>query len=104
MTTLNGTEGENIPLEEAIQMTRAFRLANPDAIKAFYLGKDIMNELLRQNNCVGMRIYNALDVDNQPQVVIVGVTADNEDLYEGIRADKTKPCPSLCDINSPLNQ
>jgi hypothetical protein len=51
-----------------------------------------------------MRIYNALDEDNQAQVVIVGVTADNEDLYEGIRADKTKPCPSLCDNNSPLNQ
>lgn len=104
METLNGTEGENIPLADAIQMTKVFREANPHAIKAFYIGRDIMNELLNQENCVGMRIYNALDEDNQAQVVIVGVTTDNEDLYEGIRADKTKPCPSLCDINSPLNQ
>lgn len=104
METLNGTEGENIPLADAIQMTSAFRAANPRAIKAFYIGRDIMNELLKQENCVGMRIYNALDVDNQAQVVIVGVTADNVDLYEGIRADKTKPCPTLCDNNSPLNQ
>lgn len=84
METLNGTEGENIPLADAIQMTKAFREANSHATKAFYIGKNIMNELLGQDNCVGMRIYNALDEDNQAQVVIVGVTSDNKDLYEGI--------------------
>ena len=102
MEKFDGTEGENISLEEAIAMTKAFREANPRAIKAHYIGKNIMMELLEQRDCVGMRVYNGINEDGTAAIVIVGVTEDNKDLYLTTRADKAIPCPESCDIESPL--
>ena len=102
MEKFDGTEGANIPLNEAIAMTQAFRKANPEAIKAHYIGKNIILELLKQKESVGMRVYNGINEDGTAAIVIVGVTEDNKDLYLTTRADKAIPCPESCDIESPL--
>jgi hypothetical protein len=55
---------------------------------------------LKQNNFTGC--YYALDENGKQQLIIVGVDGNENDLYEGVIAEKSYPCPSFCPTNSPL--
>lgn len=99
----NGSEGEFISLSEASEMTARYREANPNAVKAHYIGKELIQEILDQQGCVGIRIYYGLDDNNRLQPIIVGVGSDEDDLYEGKIADRMYPCPSFCGRSNPLN-
>jgi hypothetical protein len=95
-----GTEGEEISLETASAWTANFRSEHPYSIKALYYGRNILLDMLDQENCVGLRFYFAIDSEGAKQLVIVGVDADGNDLYNGIVADRGKPCPTYCDDGS----
>ncbi|MEO5641909.1 MAG: hypothetical protein ABIQ40_00550 [Bacteroidia bacterium] len=103
MTMFTGNEGEAITLSEASEWTANYRAADPTGIKAFFYGKAILNSILAQEYCVGIRIYYAIDDDGGKQLVLVGVDASGNDQTSGIVADRGAPCPSYCDTgNSPL--
>ncbi len=105
MAILTGNEGEAISLALGSAMTAAYRLANPGAIKAYFYGSTILNDILAQADCVGIRIYYALDEDGVKQLVLVGVDENGDDQTSGIVADRGDPCPTLCDSgNSTLNK
>lgn len=97
----NGTEGAAIPLEVASQMTSAYREANPNSTLAHFFGNDILNQLLAQEGCVGIRMYYGIQ-DGAKELVLVGVDADENDLLELI-VDRSMPCPKLCSTANPLN-
>jgi hypothetical protein len=100
-----GSEGQQIPLTEAVSMTANFRTAYPNSIKALFYGSEILNDILDQEDVVGIRMYFAIDEDGAKQLVLVGVDASGNDLYEGIVADRGYPCPTNCDTgSSPLNK
>jgi hypothetical protein len=46
--------------------------------------------------------HYALDENGKQQLIIVGVDSNENDLYEGVIAEKSYPCPSFCPTNSPL--
>ena len=46
--------------------------------------------------------HYALDENGKQQLIIVGVDSNENDLYEGVIADRSIPCPPFCPINSPL--
>jgi hypothetical protein len=93
--------GSIISLEEGSTMTASFRSKFPNETKAVYYSADVYNDLLAQDGCVGIRIYNAIDEAGKMTNVLVGVDADGNDLYDqkiydfGIR--------ELTPANSPLN-
>lgn len=64
---------------------------NPDAVRA-YLGVDDLGE--EKLMIVGTRY----DKDTDTYVDIIPVSKLNSGIY-----DFSRPCPNLCDINSPLN-
>lgn len=97
------TGGNVISLGEAVKFTHTFQERNPEAIKAYYAEKKLVASLLQQTGCAGIRIYNGYDPDrNKPNLVLVGVDKNGNDMTEGIILEKLKSCPSECPKNSSL--
>jgi hypothetical protein len=100
--SFTGSEDHSISLNDAAKMTKNYRDRNPGQIKAHFFGKDTIQSILDQDDCVGIRIYYALDDNGVKHLVISGVKADESDLYNGILAEKSWPCPPYCGDGSPL--
>jgi len=69
------------------------------------VGKDHINDLLAQNDAMGIRIYlgeNVLDDGNVHIMPVLVAANSNTDDIIGIVIDDTWPCPPLCDPHSPL--
>jgi hypothetical protein len=99
-----GDEGEKFPLETAAEWTANYRKNNPNGIKAHFFGMNIINEILAQEGCVGIRSYYALDDSGVQQLIMVGVDKDENDLYEGIIGEKSVICPPYCSTTNPLTE
>jgi hypothetical protein len=100
-----GNESEVITLQEATDWTANYRQTiSASDVRAHFFGKTKLLDLLDQDECVGVRIYYALDDSGAKQLVMVGADQNEEDLYEGIILERARPCPSFCATNSPLNE
>lgn len=97
-----GNEAGEFPLETAAAWTANYRRANPNGIKAHFFGNKIIQKILDQPGCVGIRCYYALDEKGVQQMIIVGADANENDLYNGIIAEISSPCPPFCPSKSPL--
>ncbi len=94
--------GEIITLEEAVQLTHAFQKQNPNATKSYLLGRKIIDKIMQQPDCHGLRIYPGLDLDaKQTNLILIGVDQRGEDIKDGIIADRFQHCPPHCP-DSPL--
>ena len=94
--------GEDIGLAEGTKLVNAFREANPDATPGYYIGRNILDQILNQPGCVGIRFKKCLS-ENEEHLVYTGVDADGKDILtysvvtntgdivkeNGIVADKT---------------
>ena len=104
-----------IPLETAIAWTARWREFQqdhkPEPIdnkKAFRVNVQELQDVI--NNIPGevtdIRFYFGLDDAMTEHMVLVGVDKENKDLYtyegQAYTYDFTHPCPSTCDIDSPL--
>jgi hypothetical protein len=101
--TISPNTGSPIPLPTAIQWTTNFRAASPGAIKAHFFGSVIIEQILAQG-VMGIRMYNAIDDANNPQIILVGVDMNGDDMTDGIIADLSEPCPITCGNNTVLSQ
>jgi len=97
-----GKEAEEFPIERAAEWTANYRNANPGKLKAHFFGKEIINRILNQENCVGIRCYYALDENGVQQMIIVGADKEENDLFNGIVAEMARPCPPFCSFVGPL--
>ena len=103
VTAKNLTEvGENIGLTEGVKLINAFREANPEATTGYYIGRNILEQIMAQPGCVGINFRKCLSENNEEHLVYTGVDADGKDLleysvvtttgdivkYDGIVADK----------------
>jgi hypothetical protein len=98
-----GTEGEIITLTEASDWTATYRaqMATGDP-KGHFFGKDILNDLLAQSGCMGIRIYYGIDDEEQKVLILVGADANTDDMTDKV-ADKSIPCPTICGTANALN-
>ncbi len=96
---------EIINLAEAVSLTHAFQnstIGNGQTISAI-IEKEFIEQVLNQEDCCGINIYNALDEEGKITFVLVGYDRDKKDIVEGIIVDKLKICPKDCyNTNSPL--
>lgn len=74
--------GEDIGLSAGKQMIKAFREANPDATAGYYIGRNILNEILAQPGCVGINFRKGLNEINQEHLVYTGVDVEGKDILE----------------------
>lgn len=71
--------GEDIGLAEGTKLVNAFREANPDATPGYYIGRNILDQILNQPGCVGIRFKKCLS-ENEEHLVYTGVDADGKDI------------------------
>jgi hypothetical protein len=102
--SFNGNEGEFVTLSDASRWTANYRnTIQPGEVIALYGGKEKLLELLNQDNCVGARIYFAIDDDGNKNIVFVGVEENENDMENGLLLDKWLPCPTRCPKKNSLN-
>jgi len=99
----NGTEGAHISLGDASVLTANHRAANPGQVLAHFFGKNILQEILTQDGCVGIRIYLGQDESGTSKLVIVGADSGGNDMIDGVIGDFAYPCPSHCGNKNSLN-
>lgn len=98
----DGTEGGEITLSNAANMTAEYRKNNPGGTKAHFFGRDILNQILEQEGCQGIRMYYGQDEDGNKQLVLVGADSDENDMLDLV-ADLSHPCPNACSNPNSLN-
>ncbi|MDQ2721118.1 MAG: hypothetical protein M3Z26_15330 [Bacteroidota bacterium] len=73
--------GENIGLAEGIQLVNAFKEANPDATPGYYIGRNILDQILNQPGCVGINFKKCLS-EGEEHLVYTGVDEDGKDILQ----------------------
>ena len=102
---INPNSGSEISLQEAQKLVTNFRSKFTKEIKAAFVGIETLNLILKQSDCIGVRIYNGYDATLGVMTpVLVGVDAAGKDIASGVILDRLKLCPEFCDTSSPLNK
>jgi len=74
--------GENIGLTEGRKLVNAFRAANPTATQGYYIGRNILEQIIAQPGCVGINFRKCLTNMNEEHLVYTGVDAEGKDILE----------------------
>jgi len=120
---ITGKEGGPIKLDEAASWTKNYREKHPGETISQFFGREILERILAQEDCLGIRFYYALDHQGKKHLVITGVVSDgndqiNEDQQDEASAaapaagtpahkiyeigDQSTPCPGS--VNCPHNK
>lgn len=108
-----------IPLSEAVDMTKRFRQLRPVVVNPEFQDKDILatcetfdraafDRLLALNDCTRIRVYYGMTEDMKMHAIFVGVDSDGRDILpgegsEGLIMDQGDRCPTQCPPASALN-
>ncbi len=101
-----GNEDQTITLTEAAALTKNYRNAQPSGsnpILGHYFGKKILNDILAQQDCVGIRVYYALNASGEKELVLSGVYANGNDISNGVLGDRSFKSPPYSGVANPLN-
>jgi hypothetical protein len=74
--------GEEISHEMASDYVKAFEQAHPNENPGYHLGRNIIEKILAQPGCAGIRFYYGLNEEGQKTLVYVGMDADGKDLVK----------------------
>lgn len=101
---LNATTGSIISEERARKLITSFGIKYKDEINSSFIGSENVQHILKQEGCVGLRIYNGYNDENQKMsLVLVGVDeSGNEMLSDGIIYDELALCPPTCPVDNSL--
>ncbi len=103
----DGTEGAPIALAD-FQAWKANYQATigPNEIKAHFFGYHIINKILGQPGCKGIRIYYGIDGNGTKQLLLAGAEANMNDMLPATQllsagdpntlGDASFPCPPYC--------
>lgn len=110
-------DGKPIGRDKVERMLNKYNEHHPDKdeVKAEFFGRDVIEEILKQKDCVGIRIYYAYTENAEPgrlkldkRLLLVGAREDGSNIWSigsagkdgaeggGIVADDGKPCPPTC--------
>ncbi len=81
--------GEDIGPELGAKMVKDFQDAFPSENQWVFSGKDILQKILNQPDCQGIRFYHALDELGRKTLVSVGINSQEEIIseYSSINAE-----------------
>ncbi len=107
--SFRGSEGESVSFDVAKQWVANFTQQNPLGVRAHFFGHEIINQILAEKNCTGIRIYYALNDSGIPQLLLVGARIGGSNIIpaSGVNyretttdtasiADMSYPCPAFC--------
>jgi hypothetical protein len=92
---ITGREGAAIEVKQAAEWTKNYRDKSPGQPISQFFGKEILEKILSQEGCLGIRFYYALDHDGKKHLIITGAMSDGSDQiggkeYEAPVADATR--------------
>ena len=67
-----------------------------------HLPRSVVDQVLAQPGCEGLRFYFGTKADGSLTLVFVGINGDEKDMTEGLIAEDWYPCPPFCDATSSL--
>ena len=74
--------GEEIGLELGTQMVKGYQEANPSDVHSYLIGREIIDRILAQPGCVGIKFFNAYNEAGRKTLVYLGVDKDGKSLIE----------------------
>jgi len=89
----DGTEGDQITMQEANQLRQNYVNANPGKAEGHYLGRDVIEAILNQSGCQGISFYHGIDSNGNQNLVLIGTDSNEADMNSGIIADRGYPRP-----------
>lgn len=93
-----------VTLEQARALVKNHRKhAPPNSERCGRFHRAIIDEMLAQPGCAGIRVYYGRHDDGAMALVLVGVDDDGNDLADGVIADRHIGCPPTCDTASPID-
>lgn len=99
-----GFEDHTITLADAGELTRNYRKhAGQGAVKGKYFSRAAVEQLLAQEDAVGIRYYYGVDNDGRQQMVLVGVDTNGKDMVEGFLYGNPMPMARFNSESNPLN-
>lgn len=98
-----GEESEQVTLDEASKWTANYRRSiKKGGIISHYFGKDNINAILAQKECVGINIYHGIE-NGKANLILVGTNVNEQDMEKGIIVERGLPCPPRCRESNRLN-
>ncbi|MEO6068917.1 MAG: hypothetical protein ABIN57_10120 [Chitinophagaceae bacterium] len=79
-SNLTACVGEEIGMELGAQMISSYRAANSSDVLCYFVGRNILEQVMAQPGCVGIKFYNAYNEVGQKTLVYVGVNAAGTDM------------------------
>ena len=79
-SNLTANIGEEIGFELGAQMISSYRQANSSDVISYYVGRNILEQILAQPGCVGIKFYNAYNEIGEKTLVYVGINKDGNDM------------------------
>ena len=64
--------------------------------------REVIEQILSQNGCAGIRFYFGTKPDGTLALVLVGVDENEKDMTAGVLVEDHYPCPPFCDATSTL--
>lgn len=108
-----------ISLSTAVDMTTLYRQDRETILATAYknqnvlaksetFGRDVLDDVLAQSGCTGIRIYYGMDANNKVHAIIVGVNSSDEDIIfpntdNSLIIELGQRCPEDCGQSSVLN-
>ncbi|HUQ96281.1 MAG TPA: hypothetical protein VM010_01360 [Chitinophagaceae bacterium] len=80
LSAFTATAGEEIGLELGAAFISSYRNANPSDARSYFVGRNILDQVLAQPGCVGIHFYNAYNEAGEKTLVYVGVNAQGADM------------------------
>jgi hypothetical protein len=101
--TFDGNEGGPISIDVASAMTAEYRRLNPNATRAHFFGRKRIEELLKLDNAMGIRMYYGINpTTGAKELVLAAADAAGDDIMT-LLMDISKPCPGYPSRNNSLN-
>ena len=70
--------------EMAADFVNAHAKTTPEGVTSYVIGRNIIDEILAQQGCAGIRFYNALNENNQKTLVYVGIDVNGKDIVKKV--------------------
>ena len=80
--------GEEIGLQLGNEMVNNYQISNPNDTFAYEIGRNIIDQILAQPGCVGIKFYNAYNEMGQKTLVYVGLDNSSNPITELISVDE----------------
>ena len=74
--------GEEISLDLGAKFIKDYRTSNPNDVMCYTIGKTILDQVMAQPGCAGVRFYNAVNEFGEKTLVYVAVNDEGKDIVE----------------------